>query len=228
VQKDLKRLIAYSSVAHMGFIILGIFSLTTIGLDGALFNMVSHPLTTGALFLLIGMLYERRRTRQISELKGIWNVAPIFTAFFLVATLAGIGVPGFSGFIGEFLALLGTFLVHRPYAIIAAVGVIFAAVYMLWAFRRVFTSDADEPNRVFPDLSVREIVVVAPLLAMSLFLGVYPKPVLDRVEPTAEVVITHFEERTDYSEPDVNVEIIRTEEKDAAEENSTEEGNTNE
>ncbi len=216
VQKDLKRLIAYSSVAHMGFIILGIFSLTTIGLDGALFNMVSHPLTTGALFLLVGMLFERRHTRQISELKGIWNVAPIFTAFFLVATLAGIGVPGFSGFIGEFLALLGTFLVERPYAIIAAVGVIFAAVYMLWAFRRVFTNDADEPNRTFPDLSVREIVVVAPLLVMSLFLGLYPKPVLDRVEPTAEVVINHFEERTDYREPDVNVEIVSTEEKDAA------------
>lgn len=215
VQKDLKRLIAYSSVAHMGFIILGIFSLTTIGLDGALFNMLSHPLTTGSLFLLVGMLYERRHTRQISELKGIWNVAPVFTALFLVATLAGIGVPGFSGFIGEFLALLGTFFANRPWAIAAAVGVIFAAVYMLWAFRRVFTEEPDEANRAFPDVGVREIVVVAPLLLLSLFLGVYPRPVLDRVEPTARVVIAHLEERTDYSEPEVNVDISRDEMRDA-------------
>lgn len=218
VQKDLKRLIAYSSVAHMGFIVLGIFSLTVIGLDGALFNMVSHPLTTGSLFLLVGMLYERRHTRQIADLKGIWNVAPIFTALFLAATLAGIGLPGFSGFIGEFLALLGTFLVERPYAIAATVGVIVAALYMLWAFRRVFTNEPDEANRGIGDLNVREIVVVAPLVLLSLFLGVYPRVILDRVEPTAEVLIEHFEERTDYREPDLPERFERTEEAEEHEE----------
>ncbi len=214
-QRDLKRLIAYSSVAHMGFIILGIFSLTVIGLDGALFNMVSHPLTTGSLFLLVGMLYERRHTRQISELRGIWNVAPIFTALFLVAALAGIGVPGFSGFVGEYLALLGTFLVERPYAIVATGGVILAAVYMLWAFRRVFTNEPDQENKGMTDLNLREVAVVAPLIALSLFLGVYPRPILDRVEPTAELLIGHFEERTDYREPDI--EIVEAEEHDVVE-----------
>ena len=139
MQTDIKRVIAFSSVAHMGFILLGIFSLTIFGLDGAAFNMLSHPLTTGSLFLVVGMLYERRHTREISEFGGIWKSAPVLTALFLIATFAGIGLPGFSGFVGEFLALVGAFLAHRWWAIVATTGVILAAVYMLWMFQRVFT-----------------------------------------------------------------------------------------
>ena len=139
MQTDLKRIIAYSSVAHMGFVVLGIFSLSVIGLDGAVFTMVSHPLTTGALFLVIGMLYERRHTREISAYRGVWKVAPMLGGLFLIALFAGIGLPGFSGFIGEFLSLLGAFVCDRPWAIVATSGVILAAVYMLWAFQRAFT-----------------------------------------------------------------------------------------
>ena len=153
MQTDLKRVIAYSSVAHMGFVVLGIFSLTTIGIDGAAFTMLSHPLTTGALFLVIGMLYERRHTREISAYRGIWKSAPILGGMFLIALFAGIGLPGFSGFIGEFLSLLGAFLYDRPYAIVATFGVIFAAVYSLWAFQRAFTGKPRGENAKIRDVS---------------------------------------------------------------------------
>jgi NADH-quinone oxidoreductase subunit M len=164
--------------------------------------MLSHPLTTGALFLVIGMLYERRHTREISEFGGIWRAAPVLTAFFLVATFAGIGLPGFSGFVGEFLSLLGGFVAHRWWAVVATTGVILAAVYMLWMFQRVFTGVPDGENAKVRDVSLREVVVVAPLLALSLFIGLYPKPVIDRVEPTVKRVIANFERRTDYEQPD--------------------------
>ena len=202
MQTDLKRVIAYSSVAHMGFVVLGIFSLTTIGIDGAVFTMLSHPLTTGALFLLVGMLYERRHTREISAYRGIWKSAPVLGGMFLVALFAGIGLPGFSGFIGEFLALLGAFLYDRPYAIVATFGVIFAAVYSLWAFQRAFTGKPRGENAKLRDVTLREVIVVAPLLALSLFLGLYPKPALDRIEPTVTAKIARLEEKTDYREPE--------------------------
>jgi NADH-quinone oxidoreductase subunit M len=201
MQKDAKRVIAYSSLSHMGFVILGIFSLTTIGIDGAVFTMVSHPLTTGALFLVIGMLYERRHTRLIADYRGIWKATPVLAAFFLTAVFAGIGLPGFSGFIGEFLSLLGTFIADRWWAVVATTGVILAAVYMLWLYQRMFTGVPDEKTSKMKDVNLREIVVVAPLLALSLFIGLYPKPVLDRVEPTVKRVIANFEKKTDYREP---------------------------
>ncbi|MET0921127.1 MAG: NADH-quinone oxidoreductase subunit M [Acidimicrobiia bacterium] len=202
MQTDLKRVIAYSSVAHMGFVVLGIFSLTVIGIDGAAFTMLSHPLTTGALFLVIGMLYERRHTREISAFRGIWKSAPILTTLFLIAMFAGIGLPGFSGFIGEFLALIGTFIVHRPFAIVATTGVVLAAVYSLWAFQRAFTGKPQGENATLKDVSVREFCVVAPLLALSLFLGIYPKPALDRIEPSVRKAVADLELKTDYREPD--------------------------
>lgn len=202
MQTDLKRVIAYSSVAHMGFVALGLFSLTVIGLDGAVFTMVSHPLTTGALFLVLGMFYERLHTRQIDEMGGLWKPAPVLTGMFVVAMFAGIGLPGFSGFVGEFLSMLGTFLYNRPFAIVAAVGVIFAAVYMLWSFQRAFTGTARDAVLKIRDANFREVVVVAPLLALSLFLGVYPKPVLDRIEPSVNHYIAVFERETDYRSPE--------------------------
>jgi NADH-quinone oxidoreductase subunit M len=202
MQTDLKRVIAYSSVAHMGFVILGIFSLTVIGIDGAVFTMVSHPLTTGALFLLVGMIYERLHTREIGEMGGMWNVAPVLTGLFIAAMFAGIGLPGFSGFVGEFLSLAGAFLYDRPFAIVAALGVIFAAVYMLWPFKRAFAGRASGAVSRMKDLDLREIVVVVPLLALSLFLGLYPKPVLDRIEPAADRAVRNFERKTDYRSPE--------------------------
>ena len=138
MQKNVKRIVAYSSVAHMGFAVLGVFALTTQGLEGGVFTMISHGLTTGALFLLLGMLYDRRHTYEVKDFSGLWKVMPVLGGLFLAAVFASIGLPGFSGFIGEFLALLGTFIIDKPYAIVAAVGVILAAVYLLWAFQRTF------------------------------------------------------------------------------------------
>ncbi len=204
MQKDAKRLIAYSSVAHMGFILLGIFSITVFGLDGAVFTMVSHPLTTGSLFLVIGMLYERRHTRDIDAFGGIWKSAPKLTAMFLVATFAGIGLPAFSGFVGEFLSLLGTFTTHRWWAVVATAGVILGAVYMLWMFKRMFTGVPEGENAEMADANWREMAVVVPLLAMSLFIGLYPQPVLDRVEPTVKCVMRTFELETDLKRPTVD------------------------
>ena len=214
VQPDMKRLIAYSSVAHLGFVVLGTFALTVQGLEGGVFTMIAHGLNTGALFLLFGMLYERRHTRQIDQLRGIWKVAPRLGGFFLVAALASVGLPGLSGFVGEFLALIGTFVSHRPFAIVAASGVILAAVYLLWAYQRVFTGEPDEENQV-ADLDVREVLTVVPLLALSLFLGVYPRPVLERVEPSVRALLNHVESNSDYREPEIAVVPERASESDA-------------
>jgi NADH-quinone oxidoreductase subunit M len=202
MQTDLKRIIAYSSVAHMGFVILGIFSLSIIGLDGAMFTMVSHPLTTGALFVVIGFLYERRHTRELSAFRGLWKVTPVLGGLFLAAWFASIGLPGFSGFIGEFLSLLGAFIWDRPYAIVATFGVIFAALYGLWAFQRAFTGKPSGENVGLKDVSLRELAVVVPLLALSLFLGLYPKPVLDRVQPAVELRVHNLERKSDYRQPE--------------------------
>jgi NADH-quinone oxidoreductase subunit M len=206
MQTDLKRVIAYSSVAHMGFVILGIFSLTVIGIDGAVFTMVSHPLTTGALFLLVGMIYERLHTREIGAMGGMWSSVPVLTGLFVAAMFAGIGLPGFSGFIGEFLSLTGAFLYDRPYAIVATFGVIFAAVYMLWPFKKAFAGRASGAVAAMKDMDVRELVVVVPLILLSLFMGIYPKPVLDRIEPAAERAVLNFERKTDYRSPETSLD----------------------
>jgi NADH-quinone oxidoreductase subunit M len=201
VQKDLKKLVAYSSVAHLGFVVLGTFAFSVAGVEGGLFTMISHGLTTGALFLLVGMLYERRHSRAIADFGGVWKSAPVLGGIFLAVTLASIGVPGMSGFVGEFLALLGTFLTHRPYAVVAATGVILAAVYLLWAYQRVFTGEPEGENATMRDINGRELATVVPLLALSLFLGVYPKPVIDRVEPSVKALLTHVADNSDFQPP---------------------------
>jgi NADH-quinone oxidoreductase subunit M len=205
MQKDLKRLVAYSSVAHLGFIVIGTFALTTQGLQGGLIQMVNHGLSTGALFLLVGMIYERRHTRAIAELKGLQKPAPIFAAVFMLVMLSSIGLPGLNGFVGEFLVLLGTFVTHRWWAVVAATGVILAAVYLLWAYQRVFHGEPDDANRDFREITWREGAVLAPLLVLIVFLGVYPKPVLDRMAPSVDRLITHVEHHTDYRQPTVAV-----------------------
>ena len=203
MQSDLKKLVAYSSVAHLGFVVLGTFALTTVGIQGGIFTMVSHGLTTGALFLLVGILYDRRHTRQIDDFGGVWKTAPKLGGIFLAVTFASIGLPGLSGFVGEFLALIGTFVVHRPYAILAAAGVILAAVYMLWAFQRVFTGEPTGENATLADLNRIELTTLVPLVGFSLLLGIFPTPLLERVEPSVKALIAHVESRSDHREPEV-------------------------
>ncbi|HUF50294.1 MAG TPA: NADH-quinone oxidoreductase subunit M [Longimicrobiales bacterium] len=206
VQPDAKKLVAYTSVAHMGFVVLGIFALTIQGIQGAMIVMLSHGLSTGALFLLIGMLYERRHTRQIDAYGGLAAIAPGFAAVFVFTALASIGLPGTSGFVGEFLALIGTFQTHPWMAMIAATGVIFAAFYMLPMVQRIFFNALDNPaNQRLPDLSRRELVVLAPLVAGMLWLGVYPKPVLERADVTITELLRVVEQKTAIALPAVPV-----------------------
>ncbi|MEI6495983.1 MAG: NADH-quinone oxidoreductase subunit M [Actinomycetota bacterium] len=203
MQKDLKRLVAYSSVAHLGFIVLGTFAITTQALTGSVMQMINHGLSTGALFLLVGMIYERRHTREIAKLRGLQKVAPIFAAAFMVVMLSSIGVPGLNGFIGEYLILIGSFLTSRWWVVVAATGVILAALYLLWAYQRVFHGEPDDDNRSFPELKLKEAAVLVPFIALIVFCGVYPKPMLDRIEPSVKSLIEHVSDRTGYQEPTV-------------------------
>ena len=191
VQKDLKRLIAYSSVAHMGFIVMGTYAFNPQALSGAVLQMVNHGVSTGALFLMVGMLYDRRHTRLISELRGLWKVAPVFGGVFLLVAFSSIGLPGTNGFVGEFLTLVGTFQTRRWWAVIAVSGVVLAAVYLLWAFQRVFTGEPDEANANTPDLTWHERLTLAPLLVLIVFMGVFPTLFLERIEPSVNRVLEH-------------------------------------
>ena len=202
MQKDLKRLVAYSSVAHLGFIILGTFAFTTQAISGSVLQMVNHGVSTGALFLLVGMIYERRKTRQIAELGGIQKVAPIFAAGFMIVMLSSIGVPGLNGFIGEYLILLGSFQTARWWTVVATAGVILAALYLLWAYQRVFHGEPDEANAAFPELRAKEAMVLLPFIAAIVFTGVYPKPLLDRIEPSVEALVTHVADNSAFNIPE--------------------------
>jgi len=192
VQPDIKRLVAYSSVAHMGFVILGMFSFTEWGMQGAVYQMLNHGVSTGALFLLVGFIYERRHTRQISDFGGIANVMPLYATIFVITTMSSIGLPFLNGFVGEFLIMVGmwksTVLSISPSVnwnyiatMLAGTGVIFAAVYLLWMVQRVFFGRVtNEKNRLLTDLSAREIGLIAPLVLLMVYMGVYPRPFLDR------------------------------------------------
>ncbi|MGH9285453.1 MAG: complex I subunit 4 family protein, partial [Acidimicrobiales bacterium] len=190
-------------VAHLGFIVLGTFSFTSQGLSGSVLQMVNHGLSTGALFLLVGMLYDRRHTREIAKLRGLQKPAPVLAAVFTVVMLSSVGLPGLNGFVGEFLILIGTFVTHRWWAVVAASGVILAAIYLLWAYQRVFHGEPDADNATIADMNGRERWVMAPLLALIVALGVYPKPVLDRIEPSVDAVIERIEAATEFTEPAV-------------------------
>lgn len=190
MQKDLKRLIAYSSVAHLGFIVLGIFVGTNKGMSGGVLQMVNHGLSTGALFMLVGALYDRRHTRQIADFGGLAKSVPVMSGLFLFVALSSIGLPGLNGFVGEFLILLGTFLEYRWWVVPAALGIVLAAVYLLWAYQRVFQGEPTvEANRTLPDLKWRELVMLAPVLVLIVFIGVYPKPFIERIQPSADAVV---------------------------------------
>ena len=187
VQKDLKRLIAFSSVSHLGFVMLGLFTFTMPGVQGGIIQMINHGLSTGALFLIVGTIYERRHTRMISEFGGLCTPMPVFAIIFMIVTLSSIGLPGLNGFVGEFLILLGAFQTNKVYAIIAATGVIFAACYMLWMFQRVvFGQVTNDKNKDLKDLSWREIAIFAPLILFIVWIGVYPSTFLDKTKASTE------------------------------------------
>ncbi|MDX1690790.1 MAG: NADH-quinone oxidoreductase subunit M [Acidimicrobiia bacterium] len=207
VQSDIKRLVAYSSVSHLGFVVLGIFALTTQGLQGGVIQMVNHGLTTGVLFILVGMIYERRHTREIGDFGGLARVMPLFAGAFLFTAFASIGLPGLNGFVGEFLVLMGSYLTLPVYAIIASFGVILAAVYLLWAYQRMFTGPITvKENEGLADVGFREAAILLPMVALIVFLGVYPKPALERIEPSVQGIIDRIELTTDYEAPEFGVE----------------------
>jgi NADH-quinone oxidoreductase subunit M len=194
VQPDFKKLVAYSSVSHLGFVMLGIFAVTLQSVQGALMVMISHGLTTGALFLLIGMIYERRHTRAIADYGGIARVVPLFGALLVFATLGSIGLPSTSGFVGEFLVLLGAFRTQPWMAFFATTGVIFAAAYLLWAIQRILFNPLDRPENVtMADVNGRELALMLPLVVAVLWLGIYPAPVLRRMEASAQQFVQTVE-----------------------------------
>ncbi len=196
MQRDLKRLVAYSSVAHLGFIVLGTFALSSQAVTGAVMQMINHGVSTGALFLLVGMIYERRHTREIAELRGIQHVAPIFAGVFTVVMLSSIGLPGLNGFVGEFLILIGSFGAARWWTVVATVGVVLAALYLLWAYQRVFHGEPDEANASFKEITAKEGMLMAVFVAIIVFTGIYPKPMLERIEPSVNSFIEHVEGKT--------------------------------
>jgi NADH-quinone oxidoreductase subunit M len=205
VQPDFKKLVAYSSVSHLGFVMLGIFALTVQSVQGALMVMISHGLSTGALFFLIGMIYERRHTRLIADYGGLARVMPMFATLLTLVALSSIGLPGTNGFIGEFLVLIGTFRTYPVLAVIATTGVILAAAYLLWAIQRIIFNPLDKPvNEHVPDLNRRELILMAPLVAGIIWLGVYPAPVLRRMQPAAEQFVRTVETRAAMATADAS------------------------
>ena len=198
VQQDIKKLVAYSSVSHLGFVVLGIFALNAQGMNGAILQMINHGLSTGALFLMVGMIYERRHTREIEDYGGLARVVPVFSAFFMIVTLSSIGLPGLNGFVGEFLILIGAYKANPTYGVIAATGVILAAVYMLWMYQRVvFGEVRHEENRGLRDLSAREVAILVPIVAGMLWIGVYPNALLNKSAASVNGVLSRIHtERT--------------------------------
>ncbi|MGA2038385.1 MAG: NADH-quinone oxidoreductase subunit M [Bryobacteraceae bacterium] len=199
VQPNMKKLVAYSSVSHLGFVVLGIFSFTQLGMDGAVYQMLNHGITTGALFALVGLMYERRHSLEIEAYGGVATAAPWLSTVFLITTLASIGLPLLNNFVGEFLVLQGAALANFKWAIWAALGVILSACYMLWMYQRVFYGELREAVRAhMPDLNLREWAVVVPLIAMMVWMGVYSKSFLDPVGKTTARVLEQTQVNVPY------------------------------
>ena len=197
VQKDMKRLIAYSSVSHLGFVMLGVFALNMAGLQGGILQMINHGISTGALFLLVGMIYERRHTRMISEYGGLARQMPIYATYFLIMALSSMGLPILNGFIGEFAILQGAFAVSFWWAFFAATGIVLGAAYLLWLYQRVFFGEITNPaNATLPDLTGREQLTLVPLVVLALWIGLYPKPMFDVLRLPAEKIVAAVGGRT--------------------------------
>ncbi|MFQ5964624.1 MAG: NADH-quinone oxidoreductase subunit M [Candidatus Scalinduaceae bacterium] len=196
VQEDLKKLVAYSSVSHLGFVMLGIFVFNIQGMEGSILQMINHGLSTGALFLLVGMIYERRHTRMIVDFGGLTKQIPIFAVFFMIMTLSSIGLPGLNGFVGEFLVLVGVFKSNVIYATLATTGVILSACYMLWMFQRVMFNKLSNPeNQKLSDLNKREWAVLLPITILVFWIGIYPKPIISRMDASVNHLLTQVDEK---------------------------------
>jgi NADH-quinone oxidoreductase subunit M len=193
IQTDIKRLVAYSSVSHLGFVVLGIFAFTNQGVAGGVLQMVNHGLSTGALFLLVGMVYERTHTRDLGRMGGLAGVTPWLAGAFLFAVFASAGLPGLNNFVGEFLVIVGSFSANMAFGAIASVAVVLGAIYLLWSYQRMAYGPVREEHRSLPDVSVREVAVLAPILALLLVFGVYPKILIDRIDPTTQAVVQHVQ-----------------------------------
>jgi NADH-quinone oxidoreductase subunit M len=187
-QEDIKSLVAYSSVAHMGFVVLGIFALTTQSVSGAVLQMVNHGLSTGALFLLVGVLYERLHTRQMSNYGGMWAKVPIFGSFFIITALSSVGLPGMNGFVGEFTILLGTFQVNVAYAAVGTLGIVLAAWYLLTAVRRTLFGPLTQTNGHLTDMNVREMITLAPIVILFFVIGLFPNLFFEKINPAVEAL----------------------------------------
>lgn len=199
VQPDIKKLVAYSSVSHMGYVILGLFSLNAVSVTGSYYQMLNHGISTGALFLLVGMIYERRHTREISAFGGITRVMPLFALAFMIVTLSSVALPGTNGFVGEFLILLGSFRTNRVVTVIGTTGVIFGAVYMLWMFQRVFFGPVrDRENEHLKDLSFRELAVLCPLIVAIFGMGIFPNFFFSKTTPSIERLISRAQGRSSF------------------------------
>jgi NADH-quinone oxidoreductase subunit M len=193
VQEDMKKLIAYSSVAHMGFVTMGLFAMTAQGVAGGIFQMISHGIVSAALFLCVGVIYDRMHTREIAAYGGLVNRMPIYAFAFMIFTLANIGLPGTSGFIGEFLTLIGTFRINNWVATLAALGSILSAAYALWLYRKVIFGKLEKPSLFnIRDVGWREMVILAPLVILTIVFGIYPKPVLDVSATSVTQLIDNF------------------------------------
>jgi NADH-quinone oxidoreductase subunit M len=189
-QTDWKRLVAYSSVSHMAMIMLGMFALNPVGLTGSIVQQLNHGISTGALFLIVGIVYERRHTREISEYGGLSKVMPVYAAVFMVMTMSSIGLPALNGFIGEILILQGVYVVSKIWAAVAASGIVLGAAYMLWLYQRTMFGKVENPaNAGLKDLSVREFATFAPLIVLAVWIGIYPTPILRRLEPAVNRVV---------------------------------------
>ncbi|MDA8044118.1 MAG: NADH-quinone oxidoreductase subunit M [Actinomycetota bacterium] len=207
MQRDLKRLVAYASIVDVAFIVLGFFAFSAQGVTGGVLEMVNHGLTTGAIFFLVGIIWERRGTLRFADLGGLQKSMPIMAAIFLAVVMSAVGLPGLNGFVGEFLVLAGTFVTHRWWAVVGTVAVITAAIYLLWAYQRVFQGPVTNPaNETVRDITWREIGWVTPLLLGIVFLGVYPRPFLDRVTPS----VTYLLDRVEQAAPNADVPKTKT------------------
>jgi len=193
-QEDMKKLIAYSSVAHMGFVTMGIFTLNMQGIQGGIFQMISHGLVSAALFLCVGIIYDRMHTREISAYGGLVHRMPVYAFVFMLFTMANVGLPGTSGFVGEFLTLIGAFQVNSWVALFATTGVILSAAYALWLYRRVIFGKLEKENlKAIADMNGREIAIMAPLVALTILFGVWPQPILDVTTVSVEHLINSYQ-----------------------------------
>ncbi len=194
VQKDMKKLVAYSSVAHLGFVMLGLFAFNNAGMQGGVLQSINHGLSTGGLFLLVGIIYERRHTRQIADFGGISQVMPIYATLFMIILLASIGLPLLNGFVGEFTILVGAFLADWKWALFASLGVVLGAAYMLWLYQRVFFGELKhEENKGLQDVNLREILTIVPLIVACVWIGVYPKPFFEMTAPASAKIVAAVE-----------------------------------